>query len=97
MMMMLHALLTPCVLGLLMAPQWSLCWSIAWKLVYAGAALAFLFLTGTQTAFGQHNLEADTDKKELVHVNTDLKHPGGVTRVKKMCTNGLNIELSQKI
>lgn len=27
------------------------------------AALALLFLTGTQTAFGQHNLETDTDQR----------------------------------
>lgn len=29
-----------------------------------GAALAFLLLAGTQTAFGQHNLQAKTDQRE---------------------------------
>ena len=31
------------------------------KLVWISVALALLFLTGTQTAFGQHNLETETD------------------------------------
>ncbi len=57
-----------------MAPQWSRCWRGFGKLVWIGAALALLFLTGTQTAFGQHNLETDTDPGVSPYEAGDLKH-----------------------
>lgn len=55
-----------------MAPQWSGCWRGSGKLVWIDAALALLFLTGTQTAFGQHNLETDTDPGVSPHEAGDL-------------------------
>lgn len=63
------------VLGLLIALQWSRCWSGPGKLVWTGAAfLAFFFLTGTQTAFGQHNLETDTNQGLDLHENTQIQN-----------------------
>lgn len=37
-------------------------------------ALALLFLTGTQAAFGQHNLEADTEPGVSPHEAGGLDH-----------------------
>lgn len=57
-----------------MAPRWSCCRRGSGKLAGNGVALALLFLTGTQAAFGQHNLEADTEPGVSPHEAGGLDH-----------------------
>lgn len=69
-----------------MAPQGSRCWRASGELVRVRAALALLFLTGTQAAFGQHNLETDTDpgfiqvRLEIYSVRQKLRYERCRTR-----------------
>lgn len=57
-----------------MAQPWSHCRGGSGKLVWIGAALALLFLSGTQTAFGQHNLETHTEPGVSLH-ETEILYP----------------------